>query len=136
MKIKFLFQIKAVLNNRKAIKVVIKKIFSDYKVKFDFINIIICTDEYLRSINQKYLKHDYYTDIITFDLSDTNHKIGEMYISLDRVKENARSLNIIHSGELNRVIIHGILHLVGLKDKNIYHKTKMNSEEDKYLKYL
>jgi rRNA maturation RNase YbeY len=88
------------------------------------------------TINQKYLKHDFYTDIITFDLSSDETIIGEIYISLERVKENAGLLNINFSQELMRVIFHGALHLAGLNDKTPQQKAQMTQQENKYLTLL
>lgn len=84
-------------------------------------------------INQQFLKHDYYTDIITFDLSDTNSIHAEVYISIERVKENAKSLGSSFKYELHRVIFHGALHLCGFKDNNETEKKEMRKQEDVYL---
>ena len=101
-------------------------------------NYIFCNDKRLLDINQQYLKHDYYTDIITFNLSEEDNKItGEIYISVDRVKENAELLGLSTAAELHRVIFHGALHLCGYKDKTSGEKVKMRGKEDYYLfKYL
>jgi len=100
------------------------------------INIILCTDEYLLALNERFLKHDYYTDIITFDNSQGNLITGELYISLDRVKENAVKFNVKVEIELYRVIIHGVLHLAGYKDKSSLEKKLMTEKEDYYLLIL
>lgn len=100
------------------------------------INIILCTDEYLLALNEKFLKHDYYTDIITFDNSQGNLITGELYISIERVKENAVRFNVKAVMELYRVIIHGVLHLVGYKDKYPPEKKLMTEKEDYYLSIL
>ena len=84
-------------------------------------------------INRQFLKHDYYTDIITFDLSDTNAIHAEVYISIERVKENATTLKASFKSELHRVIFHGALHLCGYKDKSDTEKKKMRQKEDVYL---
>lgn len=98
------------------------------------INYIFCTDEYLLQINQDFLQHDTYTDIITFDLSVKQNVLNaEIYISIDRVSENAGKFNIPYTQELHRVIFHGVLHLCGFKDKNIQDKEKMRKMEDKCL---
>ena len=99
------------------------------------ISIIFCSDEYLLDINIRYLDHDYYTDIITFPYS-ASPLTADLYISIDRVKENADQLNQHFSKELCRVIIHGILHLCGYKDKTPTEKELMRSKEDHYLKVL
>lgn len=95
---------------------------------------VFCSDEYLLSINKEYLNHDYYTDIITFNLANTGHPVeGEIYISLDRVKENAQKLNETYKNELHRVIFHGALHLCGYRDKTIEEQSKMRKKEDYYI---
>ena len=100
-----------------------------------YLNIIFCTDEYLLSINQDFLKHDYYTDIVTFDLSPSKaHPIeGELYISIDRVKENAITHNDTFIKELHRVIFHGVLHLLGFKDKDVADEILMRQKENDFI---
>lgn len=99
------------------------------------LNYIFCSDDYLLAINRQFLNHDYYTDIITFDISDTKGEIaGEVYISIDRVKDNAAQLNQVVQRELCRVIFHGALHLCGYKDKTKSQQKEMRSREDYYLK--
>jgi len=98
-----------------------------------YINIIICTDNYLYELNQKYLAHDTLTDIITFDLSEGYILLGEIYISIDRIKENARKFNVAVKDELHRVMVHGVLHLCGYKDKTKKDKEQMTIKEDFYL---
>jgi rRNA maturation RNase YbeY len=98
------------------------------------LNIILCSDEYLYKMNVDYLNHRTYTDIITFDQGTTNKAIsGELYISLDRVRDNANSLKISVKDELHRVMVHGILHLCGYGDKDPKSKKKMTLKEDFYL---
>lgn len=98
-------------------------------------NYIFCSDEQLLAINQQYLNHDYYTDIITFELSPKGHAlISDIYISVDRVRDNARLLNDHFSNELRRIIIHGALHLCGYQDKTPQSKKEMTVKEDFYLK--
>ena len=100
------------------------------------INVIFCTDEYLLALNEKFLKHDYYTDIITFDNSHNNLITGELYISMERIEENAKKFNVTLIKELYRVIIHGVLHLAGYKDKDSVEKQLMTGKEDYYLMIL
>lgn len=96
---------------------------------------VFCSDEYLLHINQDFLKHDYYTDIITFPLSETDRKVeAEIYISIDRVRENALKLKVPFEQELHRVIFHGVLHLIGYKDKTAAQKEKMRRAEEKWIK--
>ncbi|MDO8993832.1 rRNA maturation RNase YbeY [Daejeonella sp.] len=98
------------------------------------LNFIFCSDAYLLSINQQYLNHDTYTDIITFDNSDIKQEIvGDIFISLDRIRENAKELNINEIDELHRVMIHGTLHLLGYPDKGKSAKALMTEKEDLYL---
>jgi len=95
---------------------------------------IFCSDEYLLNINRQFLQHDYYTDIITFDLSETPDAItGEIYISLDRVKDNAQELQTPYKKELLRIIIHGALHLCGHKDKSPDQQKQMRIKENEQL---
>ncbi|MDH5399812.1 MAG: rRNA maturation RNase YbeY [Cyclobacteriaceae bacterium] len=95
------------------------------------INFIFCSDKYLHTINQQYLKHDTYTDIITFDQSEEEDLVeGDIYISTDRVNENALKEGTNKEDELHRVIIHGILHLVGYSDKGEKEKKIMREKED------
>ena len=98
------------------------------------VNYVFCSDKYLLKINQEYLNHDTLTDIITFDLSDSPAEVvADIYISVERVRENATGLGISFSAELRRVIIHGALHLVGFKDKTRSERARIRSAEDNYL---
>lgn len=94
------------------------------------LNIIFCSDKYLLSINQEHLNHNYYTDIITFDYVNEHIISGDLFISLERIKDNAENLSISFNDELDRVIIHGVLHLLGHKDKTEADKLKIRAEED------
>jgi probable rRNA maturation factor len=112
----------------------IKSAIQKERHKLKEINFIFCTDEELYQINVQYLKHKTFTDIITFDNSEEDGLIeGDIYISIDRVKENAGTLGIPFPSELKRVIIHGVLHLLGYKDKTPLHKKEMRKKEDAYL---
>ncbi|MBU2914658.1 MULTISPECIES: rRNA maturation RNase YbeY [Reichenbachiella] len=98
------------------------------------INYIFCSDEYLLQVNIDYLNHDYYTDIITFDNSEEEGKIeADIFVSIDRCRDNAQMQDIPFVDELRRVIIHGILHLVGYKDKSDEDKSLMRQKENAYL---
>ena len=100
----------------------------------NFISFNFCSDEYILNLNNNALKHNYYTDIITFELNNKNENIeGDVYISIDRVKENAKLLNESFKNELHRVIIHGVLHLCGYKDKLPKDSKKMREKENYYL---
>ena len=99
------------------------------------VSYIFCTDDYLLRINQDFLQHDYYTDIITFPLSETDRRVeSEIYISIDRIRENALKLQVSFEHELYRVLFHGVLHLVGYKDKTAAQKTAMRAAEEKWIK--
>lgn len=97
------------------------------------INIIFCSDNYILDVNMKYLQHDYFTDIITFDYCEKNRLNGDLFISVDSVRENALFYGTEFSDELNRVIVHGILHLVGYDDHSEEDIAVMRSKEDYYL---
>ncbi|MGB1248393.1 MAG: rRNA maturation RNase YbeY [Chitinophagales bacterium] len=101
------------------------------------LNIIFCTDEELLQINRDFLEHDYYTDIITFPISITEKVLeAELYISIDRVRENATNGDVSFLNELHRVIIHGALHLCGYGDKTSKEEVLMRTKEDEHLSYL
>jgi rRNA maturation RNase YbeY len=103
--------------------------------KLEDIHYIFCSDDYLLEINRQHLQHDYYTDIITFGLSQPGQPIlAEVYISIDRVKDNAGQFQVPLKEELHRVIFHGALHLCGYKDKRFKDQQLMRKMEDKYLK--
>jgi rRNA maturation RNase YbeY len=95
-----------------------------------------CSDEHLLQINIEHLQHDFYTDIITFELNENKTIVGDVYISIDRVKDNAQQNNKTYSNELMRVIIHGALHLCGYKDKTKKEAALMREKEDYYLSLL
>ncbi len=97
------------------------------------INYIFCSDEYLHKINLEHLQHDTYTDIITFNYCEEKLVSADIFISIDRVKENAKTFQTSFQNELNRVIIHGVLHLVGYDDKSTSDKELMRTKEDFYL---
>lgn len=111
----------------------IEKCITENKKNIGDISYIFCSDEYLLKINQEYLNHDYYTDIITFDYCEENLISGDLFISIDRIKENAKNFDIILKNELDRVIIHGIIHLLGQKDKTEEEAKEMRIKEDYYL---
>lgn len=100
------------------------------------INVIFTSDSYLYELNVRHLSHDTYTDIITFDYTVDNEISGDIFISVDRVKENAKELSIPFKDELHRVIIHGVMHLAGYKDKTQQQKKIMTGKEDYYLSLL
>jgi rRNA maturation RNase YbeY len=120
--------------NRNRLKDFIIKLFKKEGFKTGTINYIFCTDEYLLQINQQYLNHNTYTDIITFPLSEKNEPISsDIFISTDRIKENAKTFNTSFQNELHRVIFHGVLHLCGYKDKTKEQSALMRQKEQHYL---
>ena len=114
---------------QKYVKVLIKK---EIKI-FGDITIIFCSDKYLLDINIEYLNHNYFTDIITFNYVEGNTISGDLFISIERVKENAAEFNTSWIKELYRVVFHGVLHLVGYNDKTNAEKKVMGKKEDIYL---
>lgn len=121
---------KIYLPNRNHLKNFISNVLRKEGKKLESLNILFCTDKTILEINRKYLKHDYYTDIITFDLSGTGTIHAEIYISVERVKENAQYLGVFFKSEILRVIFHGILHLSGYNDKTKKEKEKIREKED------
>ena len=114
----------------------IQKVVELHQGSITEINYIFCDDEYLLEINKQYLDHDYYTDIITFDNSIGKKLESDIFISVDRVGDNAKELSIEFKQELHRVIIHGILHLLGYKDKSPEEEKQMLKLEDEALALL
>lgn len=122
------------LRDRTQLKKFLISLFKKEGKRVEELQYIFCSDNYLLEINRQYLNHDYYTDIITFDLSEKAQPINaEIYISVDRVRENARNYKSTLKAELHRVIFHGALHLCGFKDKKPKEKKLMRQMEDKYL---
>jgi rRNA maturation RNase YbeY len=124
-----------VLRKRNNLKLFMNKVAKKLGRPIDSLNIIFCNDDYLLSINRSYLQHDYYTDIITFDLSSSHQSPiqAELYISVDRVRDNASQLGLPYYKELHRVIFHGLLHLLGYKDKSVADQKKMREMEERLL---
>jgi len=123
------------LRNRNRLKKFLITLFKNEDKKLDSINYIFCTDRFLLNVNRHYLNHNYYTDIITFNLSDNKSDPikAEVYISLQRVRENAKRLQTSVKSELHRVIFHGALHLCGYNDSSKKEKDIIRSKEDLYL---
>ncbi len=124
------------ISNKLLIKNWIKSSIHNESKKAGDINIIFCDDDFLLQINKDYLKHDYYTDIITFQYNEKKIINGDLFISLDRVNENSIKYNSNKKEELLRVIIHGILHLCGYNDKTKDEKIIMTAKEDYYLSQI
>lgn len=122
------------LKHKTKIKSWITATINEEGYRLEELNFILCSDSYLLRINQDYLQHDDYTDVITFDNSEELKTIvGDIFISIDRIKENAKQFNSTTPIELCRVMIHGTLHLLGYKDKTKAAKTQMTAKEDYYL---
>ncbi|HZE83551.1 MAG TPA: rRNA maturation RNase YbeY [Puia sp.] len=122
------------LADRSSLKVFIASLLKKEKKRLGELNYIFCSDDYLLEINRQFLHHDFYTDIITFDLSNPGLPLNaEIYISVDRVRDNAREFQSSFKNEMHRVIFHGALHLCGYKDKKPAEKQIMRKMEDKYL---
>ena len=117
------------IKNRLLLKKFIEEILRMEKKEIEFVNFIFCSDKTLLKINRQYLKHDYYTDILTFDLSEkANLILSDIYISIDRVKENSKKLKLPFTVEFCRVVFHGILHLCGYSDKKIKQKERLKEQ--------
>jgi probable rRNA maturation factor len=124
--------VSAGLKNKRKLSAFLDQLLLSYlkKAKTVELTYIFCDDDYLLTINQQFLQHDTLTDIITFDLSETKEALqGEIYISVDRVKENAGLFKVSYADELHRVILHGALHLCGFKDKKPAEEKKMREME-------
>jgi rRNA maturation RNase YbeY len=121
--------------NRRALKQLINKLFKLEQCVLSNLNIIFCTDKALLQINRDFLQHDYYTDIITFPINQSKASIeAELYISIDRIRDNAKTAAVSFKEELHRVIFHGCLHLTGYNDKSSQQIKKMREREDHYLR--
>lgn len=133
----FTEEITYTLKHKTIIKKWIEATIVEEGFKLEELNFILCSDEYLLRINQDFLQHDDYTDVITFDNSEELKTIvGDIFISIERIKENAANFKSATLNELCRVIIHGTLHLLGYKDKTKKAKTLMTEKEDFYLAKL
>jgi len=135
MDIHFCFLKSISLSNRTKLKAFLVKLSEEEKTKVESLTIVFCSNQYLLDINKRFLKHDYYTDIITFDLTPKGNKekTAEIYISTDQIRKNAADFNTTIGNELHRVIFHGVLHLCGYNDKSRRQKEKMTEKENKYL---
>jgi probable rRNA maturation factor len=120
--------------NKMDVKKWIKETINNEQKRAGDISIVFCSDDYLLKVNNEFLKHDFYTDIITFDYCEDNLVSGDLMISIDRVKENAETQKGLFIDELHRVIIHGVLHLLGYHDKSKEDVRVMREKEDHYLK--
>jgi len=118
---------------RKKIKSWISSVITKESKKVGSINFIFCSDDYLLQVNRQYLEHDYYTDIITFDYVEGKIISGDIFVSVDRVADNANKFLVSFDEELRRILVHGILHLLGYPDKQPEEKKLMTEKEDQYL---
>lgn len=119
------------VDQEKKVKGWIEQVISSEGKLLGEVNYILCSDQYLHSINKEYLDHDTFTDIITFDMSEEAQEItGDIFISIDRIKENAQSLGVTFTDEFHRVLIHGILHLIGYTDTTQAEKDAMRQKEE------
>lgn len=122
--------------NEQQIRNWVKAVAATYQKKVGEIGYLFCSDERILEVNRQFLQHDYYTDIITFDYCQGNRIAGDLVISLDTVRTNAEQFGAEYEMELNRVIIHGILHLCGINDKGPGEREIMEAEENKALVLL
>jgi probable rRNA maturation factor len=133
----FTEEISFTLKQKTVIKTWLKETIAAEGYALSELNFIFCSDEYLLGMNQQYLNHDTYTDVITFDNSDALKTIvGDIFISVDRIRENANQFARNFEDEMCRVMVHGTLHLLGYKDKSKAAKTQMTAKEDEYLSKL
>jgi rRNA maturation RNase YbeY len=128
--------VKPFLRDREKLRKWIFIVCNKHGVNLGQVSFNFCSDKYLLKMNRAYLKHDYYTDIITFDLGDRKTISGDIYISIDRVRDNAMNLDNFIKDELHRVMIHGILHLLGFKDKSQKDAKLMRIQENESLSLL
>lgn len=130
------FDIRSGVKHKRKIALLVKEILKKKRANYN-VNYIFCTDEYLLSINKEYLNHKTFTDIITFDLSekDSDFLIADIFISIERVEENAEKFDKTFTEELLRVVVHGILHLIGYKDKTAKQKTTMRRLETRWINF-
>ncbi len=138
MNIQFFYEeIDFKIKNQKSLSLWLSEIIGQYNFQLEELNYIFCSDDYLLEINKQHLNHDYYTDIITFDNSESDAQIeSDIFISIDRVKENASLQSTQFCDELHRVMVHGVLHLLGFGDKTSLEKKQMREKEDACLSLL
>jgi probable rRNA maturation factor len=129
-------EVKSMLTQKRRLGAFVNNLIDYYKKKESILTYVFVSDDYLLQMNQQYLQHDTYTDIITFDLTEKNAEfiVGDIYISIDRVKENALSMKTTMQTELLRVILHGALHISGFGDKTKSQQLEMRQLEDKWMK--
>ncbi len=128
--INFNYETEFTLENEQAFEDWLSRVIVSENKNEGEINYIFCDDEYLHKINLEYLNHDTLTDIISFDYSMGNELNGDIFVSIERVKDNAADFNVLFDDELKRVVVHGILHYCGYKDKSEVDEALMRSKED------
>jgi len=127
-------KVRLTLKERGKLKCFINSLVAKEKKNLNNLNYIFCNDNTLLEINRKYLNHNFYTDVISFDLSSSRKEIlADIYISVDRIRENAKSFKITMEEELHRVMLHGLLHLCGYNDKTEVQRQLIRKKEDFYL---
>lgn len=134
--ISFNYEVDFKLNNEELLSIWIKNALVKEGFKLGEINYVFCDDAYLHKLNVEFLAHDTYTDIISFDYTVGKLVQGDIFISIDRVDENSKLFNASFEDELNRVMIHGVLHYCGYKDKSETQKAEMRSRENYFLELL
>ncbi|MDB4710597.1 rRNA maturation RNase YbeY [Flavobacteriales bacterium] len=122
-----------VLPAKRKVKSWLKNSIEHQKMSIGTINVVFCSDQHLLGINIEYLNHDYYTDIITFNYCEAMLISGDLFISIDRIKDNSKNNKLLFVNELHRVIIHGVLHLCGFNDKTKAEKKEIRQMEDYFL---
>ena len=132
--ISFNYELEFQLENEEQYSSWISNVISSENKKEGDINYIFCDDEYILEINKQYLDHDYYTDIISFDYSVGNELHGDIFVSIERVRENAIEFEVTFDEELKRVLAHGVLHYCGYKDKTEEEELLMRTKEDEKIK--
>jgi probable rRNA maturation factor len=132
--INFNYELEFQLENEEQLSLWISNVITSENKREGDINYILCDDEYLLEINKQYLNHDYYTDIISFDYSIGNELHGDIFVSIERVRENAMVYEVTFDEELKRVLAHGVLHYCGYSDKTEEEGLIMRSKEDEKIK--
>jgi len=134
--ITFNYETNFTLTEEQKTKAWIQAVIENHEFKLGEINYVFCSDTYLYKLNVEFLQHDTFTDIISFDYTLGKIINGDIYISVERVKENAQEFNVTFDDELHRVIIHGVLHYLGYKDKKEVEKTEMRNKENECINQL
>jgi len=121
---------------RKILRSGLSWLIIEHKRELGNIDVIFCSDEELLKMNKMFLQHNYYTDVISFDYSEGKAISGDIFISIERIRENAGKMKVSIQNEIRRVVGHGVLHLIGFEDKTVSEKKNMTLEEEKFLKFF